>query len=161
MEKYGYIFMVTNPNTKKKYIGQNIATEFDESFIGLGEYVQKTMKKAGMEHNVVTLLEWGDSQVHLDEREGILLKEHSASCADKTDYSTRMCQKKYLKESMTAYTIRYRNDLDKDIIDFLESGIDTKANLIRMALKDYMKKLKRQARAEAKLQALEDSEEIS
>ena len=66
---FGYIYIVTCLIDGKIYIGQHKSEEFDDSYLGSGVNIKKSVKKYGSESFSVSLLEWCSTQEEANEKE--------------------------------------------------------------------------------------------
>lgn len=66
---YGYVYMLTNLVSGKKYIGQHKSEEFDKSYYGSGAEIRLAVKELGRDKFKQEVLEKCESPEELNERE--------------------------------------------------------------------------------------------
>jgi hypothetical protein len=69
VDKFGYIYKITNKINKKIYVGKRIGTEFDENYWGSGIKLRKALSEFGKENFDREIIEWCSSNDILKERE--------------------------------------------------------------------------------------------
>lgn len=69
MEKYGYIYKITNNINGKIYVGQHKSSTVDEKYWGSGKLIKYAIAKEGLENFSRQILEWCHNKQHLNERE--------------------------------------------------------------------------------------------
>lgn len=69
VNKFGYIYKITNKINKKIYIGKKVGAEFDESYWGSGTKLRKALTEFGKENFDREIIEWCSNKDILKERE--------------------------------------------------------------------------------------------
>ncbi len=65
MEKYGYIYLITNIINGKVYVGLHVGN-YDKYYYGSGKIIKKALKKYGKENFTREILIWCNDKISLD-----------------------------------------------------------------------------------------------
>lgn len=69
VNKFGYIYKITNKINKKIYVGKRVGTQFDASYWGSGVKLRKALTEFGKENFDREIIEWCANKDILKERE--------------------------------------------------------------------------------------------
>ena len=69
--EYFYVYIVSNIETKKQYVGEHFTTNLDDSYLGSGIYLNRAIKKYGKSNFKKEILEFCNSK-----EDAFLLQEH-------------------------------------------------------------------------------------
>lgn len=69
IQKYGYIYQVTNTINGKKYIGKRVRSRFDEKYYGSGKLIKLSIEKYGKQAFSRKILKWCYSKLELEQSE--------------------------------------------------------------------------------------------
>ena len=69
VDKFGYIYKITNKINKKIYVGKRVGTEFDTNYWGSGVKLRKALIEFGKDNFDREIIEWCSNKDILKERE--------------------------------------------------------------------------------------------
>lgn len=79
MNKYGYVYLITNKINGKKYVGMHKSSSFDPMYYGSGVAISNAVKKYGKENFSIEILHWCSSAKELQIMEQYELSSRKVS----------------------------------------------------------------------------------
>lgn len=74
-KKYNYIYKTTNLKNGKFYVGMHSTNNLNDGYLGSGTRLRRSIRRNGIEHFKLEIIEWFDSREQLVEREKQLVND--------------------------------------------------------------------------------------